>query len=170
VKQGGKTLFDLNPAAVKRRTLATGTTRVNAGTWIRLLIGSQDMIQVEASLRRLKTDRLDLLFVHYFDRYAHRSDLASKRPCVPWIWCNRANCSIQALATGRPGRPVTLAVAWVMAHPAVTAPIIGARNLEQLNASLTAQDVPMTPEWWAEIAALSYEPPLATDRSEEKPV
>ncbi len=28
--------------------------------------------------------------------------------------------------------PATLAVAWVMSHPAITAPIIGARNLEQL--------------------------------------
>ena len=28
--------------------------------------------------------------------------------------------------------PATLAVAWVMAHPAVTAPIIGARNVAQL--------------------------------------
>jgi len=64
--------------------------------------------------------------------------------------------------------PATLAVAWVMAHPAITAPIIGARNVEQLEASLAALNVKMTPEWWKEIAALSYEPPLATDRSEEK--
>ena len=64
--------------------------------------------------------------------------------------------------------PATLAVAWVMSHPAVTAPIIGARNLEQLDASLAAADVPMTPAWRVEISALSIEPPLATDRTEEK--
>ena len=64
--------------------------------------------------------------------------------------------------------PVTLAVAWVMAHPALTAPIIGARSLEQLEPSLQAVDVAMTPEWRAEIAALSPEPPPATDRSEER--
>lgn len=64
--------------------------------------------------------------------------------------------------------PATLAVAWVMSHPAVTAPIIGARNVEQLEASLAAADVKMTPEWRAEISALSIEPPVATDRSEEK--
>jgi aryl-alcohol dehydrogenase-like predicted oxidoreductase len=63
--------------------------------------------------------------------------------------------------------PATLAVAWVMAHPAVTAPIIGARNLEQLEASLAALDVDMTPEWRAEISALSYTPPPAHDRLEE---
>jgi aryl-alcohol dehydrogenase-like predicted oxidoreductase len=64
--------------------------------------------------------------------------------------------------------PATLAVAWVAANPAITAPIIGARTLEQLEPSLAALQVDMTPEWRAEISALSYEPPVATDRSEEK--
>jgi aryl-alcohol dehydrogenase-like predicted oxidoreductase len=50
----------------------------------------------------------------------------------------------------------------------VTAPIIGARSLEQLQSSLTAIEVEMTPELWAEIAALAPEPPPATDRSEER--
>jgi aryl-alcohol dehydrogenase-like predicted oxidoreductase len=64
--------------------------------------------------------------------------------------------------------PATLAVAWVMSHPAVTAPIIGARNLEQLEPSLAADSVEMTPDWRAEISALSVTPPPATDRSEER--
>jgi len=64
--------------------------------------------------------------------------------------------------------PATLAVAWVMSNPALTAPIIGARNVEQLEASLAALEVPMTPDWRAEISALSIEPPPATDRSEER--
>ena len=64
--------------------------------------------------------------------------------------------------------PATLAVAWVAANPAVTAPIIGARNLTQLAGSLDAVNVDMTPELWAEIAALSYDPGVATDRSEER--
>ena len=63
--------------------------------------------------------------------------------------------------------PATLAVAWVMAHPAITAPIIGARNLDQLEASLAALDVAMTDEWHAEISALSAAPPPAHDRLEE---
>ena len=63
--------------------------------------------------------------------------------------------------------PAALAVAWVGSHPAVTAPIIGARNLEQLEGSLKSVDVPMTPELRAEVSALSPEPPPATDRSEE---
>ncbi|MFZ5916283.1 MAG: aldo/keto reductase [Chloroflexota bacterium] len=64
--------------------------------------------------------------------------------------------------------PASLAVAWVMSHPAITAPIVGARDVAQLEASLAALTVPMTPEWRAEISALSVEPPPATDRLEEK--
>lgn len=63
--------------------------------------------------------------------------------------------------------PATLAVAWVMSNPVITAPIIGARNLEQLEASLAALEVDMTPEWRDEISALSYQPPPANDRLEE---
>lgn len=70
-------------------------------------------------------------------------------------------------ARGQGYEPATLAVAWVMSHPGVTAPIIGARNLEQLEASLAALDVNMTPEWRAEISDLSVAPPPAHDRLEE---
>ncbi|NLE43587.1 MAG: aldo/keto reductase [Chloroflexi bacterium] len=64
--------------------------------------------------------------------------------------------------------PAPLALAWVMSHPAITAPIVGARNLEQLESSLQALDIVMTPEWRADISALSIEPPSPTDRTEEK--
>jgi aryl-alcohol dehydrogenase-like predicted oxidoreductase len=73
-----------------------------------------------------------------------------------------------AHARARGVHPASLAVAWVISHPAITAPIIGARNVEQLEASLGALAVELTPEWRAEISALSPEPPPATDRSEEK--
>ncbi len=72
-----------------------------------------------------------------------------------------------AHAQQRGVHPATLAVAWVMAHPAVTAPIIGARNLEQLEASLAALEVDMTREWHDHISALSITPPPANDRLEE---
>jgi len=71
------------------------------------------------------------------------------------------------LAKTRGEHPASLAVAWVMAHPAVTAPIIGARNLEQLEPSLNAMDIDMTPALRAEISRLSQDPPVATDRTEE---
>jgi aryl-alcohol dehydrogenase-like predicted oxidoreductase len=63
--------------------------------------------------------------------------------------------------------PVSTAVAWVGAHPAITAPIVGARNLEQLQDSLNSVRIEMTPALRAEIAALSRTPPPATDRLEE---
>ena len=66
--------------------------------------------------------------------------------------------------------PAALAVAWVASHPAVTAPIIGSRNLGQLEGSLKSLEIDMTPELRAEISALSPEPPLATDRAEEKTI
>lgn len=64
--------------------------------------------------------------------------------------------------------PAALAVAWVASHPAVTAPIIGARNLEQLEGSLKSLEIKMDPDLRAKVSALSPEPPLATDRAEER--
>lgn len=64
--------------------------------------------------------------------------------------------------------PAPLAVAWVASHPAVTAPIIGARNPAQLRQLLQCLDIEMTPELRAEISALFPEPPPATDRNEER--
>ena len=73
-----------------------------------------------------------------------------------------------ALCDGHGWNPVTAAVAWAATHPAITAPIIGARSVEQLEGSLAALDFPMTPEVRAEISALSKAPPLATDRRDEQ--
>ena len=47
-------------------------------------------------------------------------------------------------AADREIHPVTLAVAWVQSHPAITAPIIGGRNLEQLAPSLAAAEFDMS--------------------------
>lgn len=63
--------------------------------------------------------------------------------------------------------PVTLAVSWVGANPAITTPIIGARSVEQIQPALAALDFEMSPEMYAEITALSPAPAPATDRLEE---
>lgn len=225
------------------------------------------MMQVEASLRRLQTDRIDLLFVHHFDAdtpmeetlraldqlvqqgkvlylgvsnwaawqiakshgIAARAGLARFECIQPMYNLSKRQAEVEILpfalsenvgvipysplgggllsgkytTTARPTgarlvqnqmyakryaeefyyetaerfttyaqekgiHPATLAVAWVMHHPAITAPIIGARSVAQLEASLDAVNVPMTPDWRAEIAALSYEPPPATDRTDER--
>ncbi len=73
-----------------------------------------------------------------------------------------------AHARERGVHPAALAVAWVLSHPAITAPIIGARSADQLEDSLGALEIRMTPEWRAAISSLSIEPPPPTDRAEER--
>lgn len=82
-------------------------------------------------------------------------------------WAYETAERFTALAGAYGLHPVSLAVAWVAAHPDVTAPIIGARNPDQLRPALEALEVPMTPELRAEVSALSRTPPPATDRLEE---
>jgi aryl-alcohol dehydrogenase-like predicted oxidoreductase len=43
-------------------------------------------------------------------------------------------------------KPADVALAWTLANPVVTAPIIGPRTLEQLTGSLRALDIDLTPE------------------------
>jgi len=63
--------------------------------------------------------------------------------------------------------PVPLAICWAMTHPAVTAPIIGARNMDQLKMSLKAIDINMTPDLRQQVSSVSPSPPPAHDRLEE---
>jgi len=93
------------------------------------------------------------------------SKMYQTRYAADWIY--QVAGQFSAFARERGFEPAALAIAWVAGHPAITAPIIGARNLEQLEDSLAALEVEMTPELWAEIAAFSPEPPPATDRNEE---
>lgn len=83
-------------------------------------------------------------------------------------WMHQTAARFSQFAREHDYDPAGLAVAWAGSHPGVTAPIIGARNVKQLEGSLSAVDIPMTPELRAEISALSIEPPLATDRSDER--
>lgn len=65
-------------------------------------------------------------------------------------------------------RPVTLAVAWVASHPAVSSVLMGARSAAQLEDALAAADLELGPETRARVSALTPEPPPATDRSDER--
>ena len=82
-------------------------------------------------------------------------------------WMHEVAARFAAFCRQRGMHPVSAAVAWVAAHPAVTAPIVGARSLAQLQASLDALKIDMTAALREEISALSRTPPPATDRSEE---
>lgn len=63
--------------------------------------------------------------------------------------------------------PVSLAIAWVGSHPAVTAPLIGARSPAQLEHAIKSVDIDLTEEERRQISALSAAPPPATDRNDE---
>ncbi|MEM9358611.1 MAG: aldo/keto reductase [Pseudomonadota bacterium] len=82
-------------------------------------------------------------------------------------WVYDVAGAFTAFAEQRNFHPVSLSVAWVAGHPAVTCPIVGARNLEQLTPSLDSIDIDMTAELREEISALSRTPPPPTDRLEE---
>jgi aryl-alcohol dehydrogenase-like predicted oxidoreductase len=42
--------------------------------------------------------------------------------------------------------PADVALAWLLSNPVVTAPIIGPRTMEQLDGSLRAMEIKLTPE------------------------
>ena len=71
------------------------------------------------------------------------------------------------LAKDKGFSPAALAIAWAASHPAVVSPILGARNLDQLNECLKSTEIDMTEELRKEISALTPEIAVATDRSEE---
>jgi len=82
-------------------------------------------------------------------------------------WMLDAAIKYEAFARDNNINPVSLAVAWVAAHPGVTAPILGARNVMQLDDSLRSLEIDMTPELYQKLAGLTPAPPPATDRTEE---
>ena len=83
-----------------------------------------------------------------------------------WMYTAAADFSRFALSQGY--SPASLAVAWVGHHPAVTAPIIGTRNLTQLEDSLKSVEIEMTDELYKQIYAFTPKPAVATDRTEER--
>jgi 1-deoxyxylulose-5-phosphate synthase len=78
-----------------------------------------------------------------------------------------AAAGLTALAAEWGMNPATLAVAWVAAHPAGPNPILSARSVSQLEPSLAAMTLALTPEHYATLTALYPAPPPPTDRIEE---
>jgi aryl-alcohol dehydrogenase-like predicted oxidoreductase len=111
-----------------------------------------------------------LLSGKYADKAAQGRIAANKMYADRYgeAWMHEVAVDFSAFCKKHGWHPMSVAVAWVAAHPAVTAPIIGARSLQQLQASLDSLKIEMTPALWAEVAALSRTPPPATDRLEEQ--
>ena len=82
-------------------------------------------------------------------------------------WMHDTAADLTRLAARMKLDPATLAVAWAAHHPAVTAPIVSARNARQLAASLAGGQIALNAEEYACISDLSPRPAPATDRLEE---
>ena len=82
-------------------------------------------------------------------------------------WMRDTAAAFADLANAKGVAPATLAVAWAAYHPAMTAPIISARSVEQLSPSLAAQSMTLSDADYQQISALSPQPAPATDRLEE---
>ncbi|WP_245581379.1 aldo/keto reductase [Octadecabacter arcticus] len=82
-------------------------------------------------------------------------------------WMHETARGLSALSDRCAIPAITLAVAWVARHSAVTSTLISARNASQLKPSLDALNLELSNEIFAEITALSPTPAPATDRSEE---
>jgi aryl-alcohol dehydrogenase-like predicted oxidoreductase len=61
---------------------------------------------------------------------------------------------LAAEAAARGVEPATLAIAWVLGHPQVTAVVVGPRRPEQLEQALAATELKLTPQERVELAGL----------------
>ena len=93
-------------------------------------------------------------------------DMYQKRYGEQWIYDAAVKFSQFAADNGY--HPVSLAVAWVAHHPAITAPIMGARNASQVKDSLRSTDIKLSSDLYEAISRLTPAPPSATDRSEDQ--
>ena len=92
-------------------------------------------------------------------------EMYQRRYSEQWIYDAAFTFSQFAADSGY--HPVSLALAWVAHHPAVTAPIMGARSVEQLGDSLRSVDIKLNSELYDAICRLTPVPPPPTDRSED---
>ncbi len=80
----------------------------------------------------------------------------------------RAADRLTAIAKSCGVHPATLAVCWVKDRPGVTAPLLGARSLEQLEPALAAADMELEEDVRLELDHIWPTPNPTTDRNEEQ--
>ncbi len=93
------------------------------------------------------------------------SDIYAQRYGPEWMHATAGDLATLGREVGID--PATLAVAWAMRRPGVTAPIISARSVDQLLPSLAALELDYGADLDARITALTRNPAPATDRLEE---
>ena len=92
-------------------------------------------------------------------------EMYQKRYADQWIYDAAVKFVQLAVESGH--HPVSLSVAWVAHHPAITAPIMGARNGSQVKDSLRSADIKLSSDLYDKICRLTPAPPPANDRSED---
>lgn len=80
----------------------------------------------------------------YVERYWNERELAAVK-------------EVARLAAAHGMAPTTLALAWVLANPAITAPLVGASRPDQLKASVAAVELALDPALKAQLDDLTHE-------------
>lgn len=62
---------------------------------------------------------------------------------------------VRAIAAEHNARPAQIALAWLLARPSITAPIIGARTVDQLREALGAEAIALTSDQVSQLSAVS---------------
>lgn len=82
-------------------------------------------------------------------------------------WMHDAAAQLTAVAERLGVHPFSLAIAWIMRHPATPVPLLSGRNTEQLSSAIAGTTLELTDAVFEELSALSPAPAPATDRLEE---
>ena len=82
-------------------------------------------------------------------------------------WMHRTAEKLLILSKASGISPATLAIAWVSKNPNITAPIISAKTIDQLQPSLDVLNYKISEELYNKMTRLSVSPAPATDRLEE---
>lgn len=77
---------------------------------------------------------------------------------------------VKAVARATGASAAQVALAWTLLHPAVTAPVIGARTLAQAQDNLGALDVKLDPDHVTRLNAASRPAPIFPQRFTERPL
>ncbi|MDH6130815.1 aryl-alcohol dehydrogenase-like predicted oxidoreductase [Kitasatospora sp. MAA4] len=135
------------------------------------------LAQLDASLRRLRTDYVDLYWMHMWDRHtpleetlSTLNDLvhAGKVRAIglsntPAWWVAQAATTarlrgwdvLERIAQDLGTKVAAVALAWVRQQEPVTSVLVGARTLDQLDNNLASAAVTLDPSQLAELSALT---------------
>jgi aryl-alcohol dehydrogenase-like predicted oxidoreductase len=107
-------------------------------------------LSLETSLRRLRTDYIDIYWVHMWDRHTPAEEtmraLDEQDPAALSQHQHAVAATVQEVAGDLGATPAQVAIAWTRARSRAVHPIIGARRLDQLLDNLGAADLELPAE------------------------